>query len=47
MQQIEVITGAQPDTQKGGQQVCVCVFESERRVMTHPWAAEGAGGETR
>lgn len=27
--------------------VCVCVFESARRVVTYPWAAEGAGGEAR
>lgn len=28
--------------------MCVCcVYEQEQRVMTHPWAAEGAGGQAR
>lgn len=43
--------GGQLDTQERGQEMCVwlcvCVFEREQRVMTHPWAAEGAGGEAR
>ena len=27
--------------------VCVCVCMFKQWVMTHPWAAEGAGGEAR
>lgn len=37
--------------QKWGQEVCVCVRVRlcvfKQWVMTHPWAAEGAGGEAR
>lgn len=50
-QKLDILNeGEQLDAREQGQEVCVvcgCVFELEKTVMTHPWAAEGAGGEAR